>query len=149
MALALGTRQSTIAAVASAIAAIALAVAVAGGSCRVALPGPEVTVHDLLRAAQAGNRDAIFELLTPATQRQLGAEAQRAIDLNGASVRYTPKDMISIGSSATASTPKEIRVIEQRGDRATVEIVASAGKSRLHLEKWGGKWRIALPGYGR
>lgn len=149
MALSLGTRQSTIAAVASAIAAIALAVAVAGGSCRVALPGPDVTVHDLLRAAQVGDRDAIYELLTPATQARLSAEAQRAIDLNGASIRYTAKDMISIGSSTSVPAPSDIAVIEQRGDRATVEILAPAGRSRLTLEKSSGKWRVDLPGYGR
>lgn len=148
MALALGTRQSTIAAVASAIAAIALAVAVAGGTCRVALPGPEVTVQDLLRAAQSGDRDAIFELLTPATQARLSVEAQRAIDLNGASIRYAPQDMISIGSSWGAP-PSDIAVIEKSGDRALVEIVAPAGRSRIALEKSGGKWRVALTGYGR
>ena len=44
MALALGTRRSTVAAVTSAVAAMALAAAVAGRSCRVAPPGPEVRI---------------------------------------------------------------------------------------------------------
>lgn len=114
-----------------------------------ALPGPEVTVHDLMRAAQVGDRDAVFELLTPATQARLSAEAQRAIDLNGASIRYTAKDMISVGSTNSVAAPSDIAVVEQRGDRATVEIIAPAGRSRLSLEKSNGKWRVDLPGYGR
>jgi hypothetical protein len=149
VALALGTRWSTLAAVASAIAAIALAAAVAGGSCRVARPGPEVAVGNLLQAAAAADRDAIYQLLTPATQARLAAEAQRAIDLNGGSVRYTAKDMISIGSSKGVSAPSAITVIQQHGDRAIVEIVVSTGRSRLELEKSGGQWRISFPSYGR
>ena len=81
VALALGTRRSTIAAVASALAAMALAAAVAGRSCQVTQPGPEMTVRDLLQAAKTNNRDLVFELLTPATRTRLDAEAKRATDL--------------------------------------------------------------------
>lgn len=103
----------------------------------------------LLQAARAADRDAIFELLTPATQARLRAEAQRAIDLNGAAVRYTAKDMISIGSSRGVSAPSDITVIAQHGGRAVVEIVAPTGRFRLELEKADGRWRVDLPSYGR
>jgi len=73
VALALGTRRSTIAAVASAIAAMTLAAAVAGRSCRVTKPGPDVTVRDLVQAARANDRDLVFELLAPATRAALEA----------------------------------------------------------------------------
>jgi hypothetical protein len=137
-----------VAAVASALAAMALAAAVAGRSCRVAPVGPEVTVRDLLQAAKTADRDAIFELLTPATRARLDSEAKRATDLNGAAVRYTAKDLISIGASDGIAPPTDITVIEERGDRAIVEIVSPTGRARLELLKSEGRWRVDLPHYG-
>ena len=148
MALALGTRRSTIAAVASALAAMALAAAVAGRSCQVTQPGPEMTVRDLLQAAKTNDRDLVFELLTPSTRARLEAEAKRATDLVGAAVRYTAKDLISIGASDSVAAPTDITVIDARGDHAVVEIVSAAGRSRLSLYKIDGRWRVDLPQYG-
>src|SRR5690606_14527444 len=122
MALALGTRRSTLAAVASAVAAMALAAAVAGRSCRVTQPGPEATVRDLLQAARTNDRDLVFELLAPSTRARLEAQAKRATDLVGASTRYSAKDLISIGASDASSTPTHITVIEERDESAVVEI---------------------------
>ena len=148
MALALGTRRSTAAAVASALAAMALAAAVAGRSCRVAPPGPEVAVRDILQAAKTGDRDAIFELLAPSTRARLDAEAKRATDLVGGAVRYTAKDLISIGSSEGVASPTDITVIDESDDHAVVEIVSAAGRARLELRKLDGRWRVDLPQYG-
>lgn len=148
MALALTSRRSTLAAIASAIAAMALAAAVAGRSCRVTQPGPEAAVRDLIQAAKTGDRNAVFELLGPATQERLAAQARQATDLVGASQRYTAKDLISIGSSDGVLDPTEIAVIDERGDRAEVEIGSPAGKARLALIKLDGRWRIELPQYG-
>lgn len=148
MALALGTRRSTIAAVASAVAAMALAAAVAGRSCQVTQPGPEMTVRDLLQAAQTNDRDLVFELLTPATRARLEADAKRATDLVGATTRYTAKDLISIGASDNIAAPTDITVIEERRDHAVVEIVSPAGRARLQLHKIDGRWRVHLPQYG-
>jgi hypothetical protein len=147
MALALGTRRSTIAAVASALAAMALAAAVAGRSCRVTQPGPEVTVRDLVQAARQGDRDAVYELLSPATRTRLDAEAKRATDLVGGAVRYSAKDLISI-NTGDPTTPSDITVIQETGDRATVEIVSPAGRARLDLVQIDGRWRVDFPGYG-
>src|SRR4051812_3042809 len=135
MALALGTRRSTIAAVASALAAMAIAAAVAGRSCRVTEPGPEATVRDMIRAAKTSDRDAVFELLTPQTRARLDVEAKRATDLVGAVVRYQAKDLISIGSSDGLATPTDITVLEERGERAVVEIVSPSGRARVDLMK--------------
>jgi hypothetical protein len=148
VALALGTRRSTIAAVASALAAMAIAAAVAGRSCRVTEPGPEATVRDVLRAAKTGDRDTVFELLTPSTRARLDAEARRATDLVGAVVRYQAKDLISIGASEGVAVPTDITVIEQHGDRAIVEVVSPAGRARVDLQRVDGRWRIDLPRYG-
>ena len=142
MALALGTRRSTIAAVTSALAAMALAIAVAGRSCRVTQPGPEMAVRDLLHAANTGDRDTVFALLAPATQQRLEAEAKRATDLVGATQRYAAKDLISIGASEGVAPPTDITVLEERGDRATVQIVSPSGRSLLQLVRIAGRWRL-------
>jgi len=144
MALALGTRRSTIAAVASALAAMALAAAVAGRSCRVRPPGPEATVSELVQAAKAGDRDAVYELLTPATRGRLDAEAKRATDLVGGAVRYTAKYLMLIAGTDRGK-PTDITVLEHHGDRATIEVVAPEGRSRVELVRIDGKWRVDLP----
>jgi hypothetical protein len=148
MALALTSRRSTLAAVASALAAMALAAAVAGRSCRVTQPGPEAAVREMLQAAKTGDRDTVFELLTPATRDRLDAEARRATDLVGASQRYAAKDLVSIGSSDGVADPTDITVLEDRGDRAVVEVVSPGGRARVELVKLDGHWRIDLPQYG-
>jgi hypothetical protein len=148
MALALTSRRSTLAAVGSALAAMALAAAVAGRSCRVTQPGPDAAVRDMLHAAKTGDRDAVFELLSPATRDRLAGEARRATDLVGAAQRYTAKDLISIGSSEGVPDPTDITVLEEHGDRAIVEVVSPAGRARVDLLKLDGRWRIDLPQYG-
>jgi hypothetical protein len=145
MALALGTRRSTLAAVGSVLAAMALAAAVAGRSCRVTKPGPDVAVRDLIQAARAGDRDTVFELLAPAARAALDAQAKRATDLVGAATRYTAKDLISIGAFDATAAPTHITVIEERDDHAIVEIVSEAGRARVQLLKTGGRWRVELP----
>jgi len=148
VALALTSRRSTLAAVASALAAMALAAAVAGRSCRVTEPGPEAAVRDMLQAAKAGERAVVFELLAPATRARLAVEAKRATDLVGASQRYAAKDLISIGSADSVAEPTDITVLEELADRAVVEIVSPSGRERLELVKLEGRWRIELPQYG-
>lgn len=149
MGLALSSRRSTIAAVASALAAMAVAAAVAGRSCRVSQPGPEVAVHEMLQAAKTGDRDAVFALLSPSTRARLELAAKRATDLVGASIRYTAEDLLSIGSSQGVPAPTDVTVVEERGDRAAVEIVSPVGRARMDLVKVRGRWLIDLPHYGR
>lgn len=148
MGLALTSRRSTVAAVASALAAMALAAAVAGRSCRVTQPGPEAAVREMLHAAKTGDRDAVFTLLAPATRSRLEVEAKRATDLVGAATRYTAKDLLSIGSSDGVAAPTDITVLEERADHASVEVVSPAGRARIELLKVDGRWRIELPQYG-
>jgi hypothetical protein len=137
-----------VAAVASVAAAMALAAAIAGRSCRVTQPGPEIAVREMLQAAKTGDRDTVFSLLSPQTRTRLEIEAKRATDLVGAATRYAAKDLVSIGSSDGVPAPTDITVIEERGDRAIVEVVSPAGRSRIELVKADGRWTIDLPQYG-
>jgi len=150
MALALTSRRSTIAAVASALAAMAVAAAVAGRSCRVSQPGPEAAVRDMLQAAKTGDLDTVFDMLAPQTRARLEVEARRATDLVGASIRYTAKDLVSLSSSSeNIPAPTDITVLEELEDRAVVEVVSPAGRARMQLVKVEGRWKIDLPRYGR
>ena len=128
---------------------MAVAAAVAGRSCRVSQPGPEAAVRDILQAAKTGDRDTVFDMLAPATRARLEVEAHRATDLVGASIRYTAKDLVSIGASDNISAPTDITVIEELDDRAIVEMVSPAGRSRMQLVKIEGRWKIDIPEYGR
>lgn len=149
MALALTTRRSTVAAVASALAAMAIAAAVAGRSCRVSQRGPEAAVRDMLQAARTGDLDTVLELLSPATRARLEAQAKRATDLVGAAQRFAAKDLVSMGSSEGVPAPTDITVLDELDDRAVVEVVSPAGRARIELVRVGGRWLIDVPAYGR
>jgi hypothetical protein len=103
----------------------------------------------MLQAAKTGDRDTVYDMLTPQTKARLEVEARRATDLVGASTRYSAKDLVSIGSSENIAPPTDITVIEERGDRAVVELVSPAGRSRIELVKIDGRWKIDIPDYGR
>jgi hypothetical protein len=149
MALALTSRRSTVAALVSIVAAMALAVAVAGRSCRVSQPGPEAAVRDMLRAAMTGDRDAVYDLLGPETHRRLEAEAKRASDLVGATLRYTPRDLVSVGSSEGLMLPSDIIVLEETDDRAVVLVVRGEDRERMELVRYDGRWLVEIQQYSR
>ena len=148
MALALTQRRRNAAAAVSVLAAVALAIAVVGRGCRVTTPGPEAAVRSLIAAANAGDRKEVYRLLSPATQQRLDDRAQRATELVGSNVRYTALDLISIGGGEDVPAPTEINVLDRDGDRATVQIVSSAGRADLDVVRVEGHWRIDLPEYG-
>lgn len=146
MALALTSRRRALAAAASAVAAMALAAAVVGRGCGVSSPGPEATVRSLVQAARAGDRKAVWMLLSPETQVRLERQAKHATEQVASNTRYTALDMISIGSSEDVPPPTDIRVAWIRGDTAEVEVAGPAGKATLPLVRVGGRWRVHLPG---
>jgi hypothetical protein len=148
VALALTSRRRALAGAASALAAFALAVAVVGRGCGSAAPGPESAVRNFVQAARAGDRNAVWQLLSPATQQVLEREAMQATDLVGSSTRYRALDLISIGSSDDVAAPSRFAVTSKTADRATVEVAGAAGLSAVELVRVNGRWRIDLPTYG-
>jgi len=127
------------------VAAMALAAAVVGRGCGVTSPGPDATVRSLVQASRAGDRKAVWQLLSPDTQTRLERQAREATELVGSSTRYTALDLISIGSSDDVPPPTEIRVVWKRGDDAMVKVAGTAGQAELPLRRVGGRWRIHLP----
>ncbi len=133
----------------SVLAAVTLAIAVVGRGCDVGDPaGPATAVRNLIAATSAGDRKAVFALLSPDTQAKLEEKAERATDLVGSNVRYTALDLISIGASDDIPLPTSIEVVRRDGDRAVVRIVSSAGSAELDVVRVKGRWRVDLPGYG-
>ena len=147
MALALSSRRVGAAAAVSALAALALAAAVAGRSCRVTDPGPDEAVRDMIRAAKAGERQLVYDLLSPGTQVRLAERAREATEKAGASLRFAAMDLISIGSSENIAPPTDITVLDERNDRAVVEVVSAQGRSRVDLVRVDGRWLIEMSGY--
>jgi hypothetical protein len=148
MAIALTSRRTTIAAMTSAVAAAALAVGVAGRSCTVSTPDPEAVVHELLAAAKAQDRHAVFELLAPTTRQRIEARARRATDLVGSGRRFAAIDLVSIGIPEGSPAPTDVTIVEHLGDHAVVEIVSPSGRARLNVVQIDGRWLVELPKYG-
>jgi hypothetical protein len=147
MALTSSSRRYNIALGATVIAASALAATAFGRSCTRPPSGPEAAVRSVLAAAATGDRQAVFDRLSPTTQERLSAQVQRATDLVGGGVRYTVLDLISIGSARDPAA--ELTVTEQYGDRAIVEVVYQSGaRTRVVTVRVNGTWRIDLPQYG-
>lgn len=143
-----GSRRNAITGAASALAAVALALAVAGRSCDVDNSSPQAAVRDFSAAANAGDRDAVYRMLGPETQRRLDIAAQRATDLVGGSRRYHALDMISIGRSSDTLPPKDFILRDRTDNRATVEIVGASGeRAQVQVIEVDGRWRIELPTY--
>ncbi len=149
MALALTARRRALAAATTALAAAALAAAVLGRSCAVSAPSPETAVRALVQAARAGDRQAVWDLMSPATQARLTDGARRATDLVGSSMRYRPLDLISIGSSDDVPPPVDIRTVARDGDHAVVEIISVGEPAQIELVRIGKRWKIDLPAYGQ
>lgn len=147
MALALTSRRGALAAGASALAAIALAATMLGRGCGVTKPGPDAAVRAMIQAARAGDRKAVWRLLSPDTQRALEDRAQKATDLVGASTRYSALDLISVGASDDVPPPTDIKVVSEGGDHAVVELGGPTGRAQLELVRVDGRWRIDLPAY--
>jgi hypothetical protein len=144
-----GSRRRAITAAATALAAMALAAAVAGRGCSVAAAGPAEVVRDFAAAASAGDRRAVFELLSPETQARLERQASQATALAGSAMRYEALDLISICSGEDCPAPQELVVKERSADRAVVEVVQVSGeRAELTVVRVDGHWRIDLPAYG-
>ncbi|MBX3156004.1 MAG: hypothetical protein KF773_08390 [Deltaproteobacteria bacterium] len=146
MALALTGRRAWLAASASIVVAMALAAAVAGRSCRVSQPGPEAAVRDMIQAAVQGDQDTVYEMLAPATRARLELEAKRATDLVGATTRFAPHNLVSLGASE-AAPPTDVTVVEEYDNRAVVEVVSPTSRARIDLVRVDGRWLIAMPQY--
>ncbi len=134
-------RRRELAAAITALAAVAMAAAVAGRGCAPPDDSPTQAVRALERASQAGDKQAVYDLLGPTTQARLEALAQRASELDER--RYAAIDMVGIGSMAEESL--RVELASQQGDHAVVLIVRPGAESTpVDVDKVDGIWRVEL-----
>jgi hypothetical protein len=122
--------------------ALAFALALAGcGGTR----SPDGAVRALAEAAEAGDRDAVYALLGPATRARLGSDGERAAQAAGRR-ELGPKDLVAAGWSPPRWRAVDFDVLTRSGDRATVE-VRGAGHERetVTCVLVDGNWRVELP----
>jgi hypothetical protein len=122
------------------VLALALALVACGGA-----RSPDGAVRALAEAAEAGDRDAVYALLGPATRARLAADADHAAQAAGRR-ELGPVDLVAAGWSPPAWRAADFDVLTRSGDRATVEI-RGPGHERetVTCVLVGGQWRVELP----
>jgi hypothetical protein len=121
------------------LVALALLSAACGGA-----RSPDGAVRTLAEAAEAGDRDAVYALLGPATRARLAADAERAAQAAGRR-ELGPADLVAAGWSPPQWHAVDFDVLTRSGDRATVEI-RGPGHERetVTCVLVGGQWRVEL-----
>lgn len=137
-----GARGRGIALAATALAAVALAAAVAGRGCGGEDDTPDGAVRAFAAAARAGNRETMFQLLGPRTRAWLEQASARGGQMVGGSRRYQAVDLIGSGASRGAA---RIAVRSREGGVARVDVVDELGnRSTLEVVEVDGRWRVEL-----
>lgn len=106
---------------------------------------PDGAVRALTEAAEAGNRDAVWALLGPATRKRLAADAARAAQAAGRR-EIVPQDLLAAGWAPPRWRAAELDVIARDGDHATVEVTgAHRERETVACVRVDGQWRVELP----
>jgi hypothetical protein len=123
------------------VLAMLLVVAAAGCGTR----SPEGAVRALSEAAEAGDREAVYALLGPATRARIAADAERAAKAAGRR-ELGPVDLVAAGWSAPRWHAVDYDVLTRSGDHATVEVRGGAHeRETLTCVRVGDEWRVELP----
>ncbi len=127
--------------------AVALAAAVSGRGCENREAAPKETVRVFLEAANELDREKMFSMLSQRTQEVLEAQAREATDRS--SRRYLGYELIGIDSELsvfdTDEAPREISLVSQTDETATVEIVDNVGNThRIELVRENDRWHLDL-----
>lgn len=121
--------------------ALALATTAACGGTR----SPDGAVRALAEAAEAGDNDAVYALLGPATRARLATDAAHAAQAAGRR-ELGPRDLVAAGWSPPMWHAADFDVLSRAGDRATVEVRGAAHeRETLTCVLVDGQWRVELP----
>lgn len=106
---------------------------------------PEGAVRALSEAAEAGNRDAVWALLGPATRKRLEADAARAAQAAGRR-ELGPRDLLAAGWAPPRWRASDLDVVSRDGDRAVVEVTGPRHeRETVACVRVDGQWRVELP----
>ena len=109
---------------------------------------PDGTVRELVRllgdeSYDPAAKDKALGLLDPRTRRELARRAKVASESVGRPMKAA--DMIVSGGTTFRFDISKVRVIEERVDRAVVEVQGPGReKSRVRLVREGDGWRVVL-----
>jgi hypothetical protein len=109
---------------------------------------PDGAVRELVRllgddSYEPGAKERAFGLLDPGTRRELGRRARRASEAIGR--KMEAPDLIVSGGTTFRWDVTKVRVVEEKVDRAVVEVAGPAGEtSRVRLVREGDAWRVVL-----
>lgn len=116
---------------------------------------PKESVLRFLRAVEESDREQVYKLLAPESQRLLGEIAAKANIHTGGGRRLVPQDLFAVGQERPASKIGELKVLEVKGDRARVQLetpittkqkgVAAVKGEVLELIRVDSVWRVKLP----
>jgi hypothetical protein len=106
---------------------------------------PEGAVRALQEAAETGDRDAVWQLLGPATRARLTADAQKAAQAAGRR-ELSGRDLLAAGWSAPRWHAAEYDVLAADSSSATVEVRGPAHeRETLRCVRQGSQWTVELP----
>jgi hypothetical protein len=116
--------------------------------CSTGTGTPAGAVRALSRAAQRGDRQAVWALLGPQTQRRFETEAIRAVPLAGRR-GVQPIDLVAVGWLPPRLHLVDVVERTREGERATVEVRGARGeRETLDCVRVGRDWRVEVPGLG-
>src|SRR5262245_23527779 len=110
---------------------------------------PDGAVRELVRllgddSYEPGSRERAFGLLDARARRDLARRAREASDAAGRPMKAS--DMLVPGGTTFLFDVRELRVVEERGASAVVEVIgAGREKARIRVVRESGRWRVVLP----
>lgn len=128
--------------------AAALALGLLAAACRTPPADPAERYRQFAAAAQGGDADAAWSMLSSDSQERLKARGEA---LSGgkpvAGVDLGPRQLLLGDLAPTAPKVKSVRVAKQEGDAAAVEVEVDGGaRGQVDLRRENGEWRVVLPG---
>jgi hypothetical protein len=128
---------------AAATAVTAMAMAGCGGG----EPGasPESAVRQLIAAARAGDRVAVYNRLGPRTRGRID-EILASSRKSGGARLLQPEDLVTVGWVPPAWEASSFRELHRQPDSAEVEVASAAGdRQTVVTVREGRRWTVELP----
>ena len=117
----------------------------AGCSGRAPGASPEVVVAQLISAARAGDRAAVYERLGPRTRGHI-EEILAAARKSGGARLLRPEDLVTVGWVPPAWEATSIHELRRQGDEAEVDVASAAGDHQtVTAVREGKRWTVELP----
>jgi hypothetical protein len=126
---------------------LAAAAMAATAGCGTGEPGasPESAVRQLIAAARAGDRVAVYNRLGPRTRGRID-EILASSRKSGGARLLQPEDLVTVGWVPPAWEASSFRELHRQPDSAEVEVASAAGdRQTVVTVREGRRWVVELP----